>query len=198
MPDPIILASGSEIRANLLRNAGVPFTVEVARVDEDAIKSSLLVEGASPRDISDALAEHKARKVSLRNLSAVVIGADQVLDFEGQLLSKPADKAEAMLQLEQLSAASHHLYSAAVVYQSGEPLWRRVEKVKMTMAPHSIEWLTGYVERNWDGIRNCVGAYKIEEEGVRLFSRIEGDYFSVLGLPLLPLLSYLTQRGDLT
>ncbi len=193
----LILASSSEIRAKLLRNANVEFSVERARVDEETIKSALLEVGAHPRDIADALAEAKARKIAARQPEALVIGCDQVLGFKDRILGKPDDPDMAVEQLRQLRGGTHHLYSAAVLYEDGAPVWRHVGQVRLTMRDFSDVYLTDYVARNWDSIRWSVGGYKLEEEGVRLFTRIEGDYFNVLGMPLLELLSYLTLRGTL-
>lgn len=195
MSVPIILASGSSIRAQLLRNAGVPFSVQVARVDEDAIKSALLAEDASPRDIADALAEMKARKISDKVPGALVLGCDQVLDFEGRLLSKPETPEDAMSQLKMMRGKRHMLLSAAVIYQDGEPVWRHVGQVRLRMRASSDAYLRDYVTRNWTSICGAVGAYKLEEEGVRLFTTIDGDYFNVLGMPLLELLNYLAVKG---
>ena len=191
----ILLASGSQIRAQLLRQAAVPFEVVVARVDEEAIKAALLAEGASPRDIADALAEAKARKVSAKHPGVLVLGCDQVLDFENQLLSKPTSPEDALEQLKQMRGKRHMLLSAAVIYRDGEPIWRHVGQVRLRMNDSSDAYLTSYVARNWDSIQHAVGAYKLEEEGVRLFSNIEGSYFNVLGLPLVELLNYLGLQG---
>lgn len=197
MARDIILASGSEIRAQLMTNAAVPHEVILPRVDEDAIKAALSAEEAPPRDIADALAEAKARKVGTKRPDALAIGCDQVLAFEGGILSKPRSPEEALGQLRQLQANRHTLLSAAVIYHDAEPLWRHVGQVRLYMRDVSDSYLESYVERNWDSIRTSVGGYKLEEEGVRLFSRIEGDYFTILGLPLLELLNYLTLSGEL-
>ena len=197
MPDAIILASGSAIRATLLRNAGVAFDVQKPRVDEDAVRDALIAEGATPRDIADALAEMKAAKVSSRHPDPLVIGCDQVLAHGQTLLAKPDSPDHAVRQLQGLRGGIHQLLSAAVIYQGGKPLWRHVGVARLHMRDSGDAWLADYVDRNWDDIRHCVGAYQIEAEGVRLFHRIEGDYFTVLGLPLLELLSYLTLRGTL-
>ena len=192
---PIVLASGSEIRATLLRNAGLEITTEVARIDEETVKASLIAEEASPRDVADTLAELKAQKVAARHPDALVIGCDQVLAFDRALLSKPTSEEEAMDQLRQMRGKTHQLLSAAVIYGEGKPQWRHVGIVRLHMRDVSDAFLESYVTRNWDSIRHAVGGYKLEEEGARLFHRIDGDYFNVLGLPLLEVLSYLTLRG---
>lgn len=197
MAQEFILASGSEIRKNLLTQAGVAHQVQKARVDEEMITQALLAEAATPRDIADTLAEMKARKVSERYPGALVLGCDQVLDHGGKTLSKPTDPSDAKRQLRCLSGDRHALLSAAVLYDSGEPVWRHVGQVRLRMRELSDSYIEDYVNRNWDSIRHAVGCYKLEEEGVRLFTNIEGDYFHVLGMPLLELLNYLTLRGEL-
>ncbi|MEP3442579.1 Maf family protein [Sulfitobacter sp.] len=197
MTVPIILASGSAIRHQMLRNAVVEHTVQVARVDEEMIKQALVAEGAPPRDIADALAEMKAAKISEKNMGALVIGCDQVLEHAGTLLSKPSCPDTAFEQLTNLRGDRHTLLSAAVLYEDGKPVWRHVGQVRLRMRDVSDAYLRDYIERNWDSIQHAVGGYKLEEEGVRLFSRIDGDYFNVLGMPLLEILNYLTLRGDI-
>ena len=192
---PVILASGSEIRAQMLRQAGVDFDVQVARVDEQMIREALVADGALPRDIADALAESKARKVAQKSYNAFVIGCDQVLEFNGNLLSKPKSPDEAIDQIIAMRGERHTLLSAAVIYNEGKPIWRHVGQVRLRMRDATDAYISGYVERNWDSIQNSVGGYKLEEEGVRLFNSVEGDYFNVLGMPLLPLLAFLTLRG---
>lgn len=194
---PLILASGSVIRAELLRNAGLSPDVRPARIDEVAIRASLEEEGATPRDVADTLAEMKARKASEKSPDALVLGCDQILHCDGRIFSKPGNPEEAREHLRALRARTHHLLSAAVACQDGKPLWRHVGQVRLTMRDFTDAYLDDYVARNWDSIRETVGCYKLEEEGVRLFSRIEGDYFSVLGLPLIELLTWLGIRGDI-
>ena len=197
MTDQIILASGSKIRAQLLQNAGVEFTTVVARINEEMMRQSLTAEEASPRDIADTLAEMKAQKVASKHPEALVIGCDQILSFENACLAKPKSPEDAIAQLKAMRGKRHQLLSAAVIYGEGKPLWRHVGVVRLHMRDVSDAYIAAYVARNWESIQHSVGAYKLEEEGVRLFTRIEGDYFNVLGLPLLDLLSYLTLRGTL-
>ncbi|WP_417677998.1 Maf family protein [Pseudodonghicola sp.] len=197
MSVPFLLASGSHIRAELLRNAGLEITVQPARVDEEAVKQALLAEAAPPRDVADALAELKARKISEKHPGALVLGCDQVLEFDGQLISKPESPDQALAQLKAMRGKRHKLLSAAVICRNGQPEWRHVGQVRLVMRESSDAYLEDYVARNWDSIRHAVGAYKLEEEGVRLFTQIDGDYFTVLGMPLLELLNYLTLRGEI-
>jgi septum formation protein len=195
MTQILILASGSRIRQTLLSNAKVPFEVNVPLIDENSIKDALIAENTPPRDIADALAEGKARKISMKFPEAIVLGCDQVLSFRGMIFSKPNDPAEARTQLSELNNERHKLLSAAVIYEAGEPKWRHIGEVRLQMKQNSDAYLDDYVDRNWDSIRHSVGGYKLEEEGARLFSRVDGDYFNVLGLPLFEILGYLGQRG---
>lgn len=197
MARQIVLASGSAIRGQMLSNAGIAFEAIVPRVDEEMIKIALQAEKATPRDIADALAETKARKIGGKHPDKLVIGCDQVLDFDGQILSKPQTPDEAKEQLKALRGKRHSLLSAVVVYHELEPLWRHVGQVRLYMRDISDSYLNEYVDRNWPSLQSSVGGYKLEEEGVRLFSRIEGDYFTILGLPMIEMINYLTASGDL-
>lgn len=194
---PLILASASAIRQQMLARAGLEVTAHPARIDESAIRAALQAEDATPRDIADTLAEAKARKISGRFPGALVLGCDQVLAHKGAIFEKPESVEAARAQLLHLRGATHQLLSAAVLYQGGEPLWRDVGVARLTMRGFSEAYLDGYLARNWPDIGASVGAYKLEEEGVRLFTQIQGDYFTILGLPLLELLNYLALRGEI-
>ena len=198
MVKPLILASSSETRLRLLQAAGLDVTAHNPRIDEVALRSSLEADHASPRDIADALAEMKARKIADRLPDALVLGCDQVLEFGRRVWGKPETPAEATKQLCAFRGQSHKLLSAIVLYDASQPIWRHVGEVRLTMRAVSDDWVQAYVARNWQSIRHSVGGYKLEEEGIRLFSAIEGDYFTILGLPLLPLLGYLGERGFIT
>ena len=198
MVKPLILASSSETRLRLLRAAGLDVTSHTPRIDEAAMRAALEADHATPRDIADALAEMKARKIADRHGDALVLGCDQVLEFRHKVWGKPESPAEAIAQLSTFRGQSHKLLSAIVLYDAGQPIWRYVGEVQLTMRMVSDDWLRDYVGRNWESIRHSVGGYKLEEEGIRLFSAIEGDYFTILGLPLLPLLGYLGERGFIT
>jgi septum formation protein len=145
--------------------------------------------------VADALAEMKARKVAEKHPTAVVLGCDQVLALGRQIFAKPESAVEARAQLSALRGKTHTLLSAAVVYENARPVWRHVSEARLTMHDVSDAYLDDYVQRNWESIRHSVGGYLIEEEGVRLFSAIEGDHFTILGLPLLPLLAWLGTKG---
>ncbi len=194
-PQTILLASASEIRLALLAAANVPVIARPARIDEQAIRAAMEAEGASPRDLADTLAEMKARKISEKNPAELVLGCDQVLEMNRRTFAKPETPAEARAQLQSLRGQTHRLLSAAVLYENGQPLWRHVGEARLTMRAFSDAYLDDYLARNWDSIRHSVGCYKIEEEGIRLFSAVQGDHFTIQGLPLLPLLAYLATRG---
>ena len=192
----LILASQSAARRAMLEAAGVPFTAEAARVDEDAITQSMLSEGTDGRRLADALAEMKAIKVSLRHPTALVLGCDSTVTADdGDLIDKAETRADAAVQLRALAGTTHRLTSAAVVAQGGVPIWRHVDTARLTMRAFSEEFLDAYLDAEWPAIGHCVGGYRLEARGVQLFSRIEGDHFTILGLPLLPLLDWLRARG---
>ena len=192
----VILASTSAIRMQVLAAAGVPFDAVSAGVDEESIKTALQAEGLSPRDIADALAEAKAVKVSRRQ-PGLVIGADQTLDFQGRLFDKAATVEEARIRLREMRGQGHSLHCGMVVARDGTPIWREVVTSTLHMRPFTDAWLEGYLERNAPSILSSVGCYQLEGEGVQMFDRIEGDYFAILGLSLVPLLDLLRRHGAL-
>lgn len=192
----VILASQSAARRVVLEGAGVAFEVQVTGVDEDAIKTSLLAQGASPRDIADALAERKAVVVS-RSRPGLVIGADQTLELEGALYDKAETLADARQRLQALRGKAHRLHSAVVVAKGGAPIWREVATATLTMRAFSDGFLDDYLAAEGNEALSSVGCYRLEGPGAQLFSRIEGDYFAILGLPLLGLLDLLRQHGEL-
>ncbi|MFA7433571.1 MAG: Maf family protein [Gemmobacter sp.] len=192
---PLVLASASPIRARLLGSAGVVFRICPAGVDEPMIRAGLAAKGTPPRDQADALAEAKAHDVARKNPDAVVIGCDQILDFDGTIFSKPADADAARAQLLALRGRTHRLHTATVLYHQGRPVWRNLGEIRLTMRAFSDAYLDGYLARNADTVSASVGGYLLEAEGIRLFSRIEGDLFAALGLPLVPLLDRLARKG---
>lgn len=197
MDGALILASGSVVRRQLLTAANVTCEPVPARIDEEAARTAMVQAGAGPRDVADALAEMKARKVSDKRPGVLVLGCDQVLDFEGDIVTKATSPEMQRDTLLRLRGKRHALLSAAVIYSDGEPLWRHVGVARLTMRAFSDAYLDAYLARNGADVAESVGGYKLEAEGVRLFSRIEGDYFTILGLPLLEILSYLALRGEI-
>ena len=188
MTTDIILASKSKIRASLLKNAGVSYIIADAGIDEEQVKLSYINEGYSPRDVADVLADMKAKKLSNRFPGKLVIGCDQII-------SKARNSNDLVHQLKTLEGNEHIVYSASVVYIDNKPEWRFIGSAKMTMRNLSHNFISKYVEENWTKIRHSVGGYEIESSGVSLFSKVDGDYFSVLGIPLLQLIDYLISRG---
>jgi septum formation protein len=193
----IILASKSPARTAVLKAAGVPFETHVAGVDEGAVKAGLLAEGQGPREVADALAELKAVKVSRARPGALVIGADQTLDLEGALYDKVETLSEARERLQMLRGRTHKLHSAVVVARDGAAIWREVPPARLTMRDFSDAFIDGYLAARGEDILSSVGCYQLENEGVQLFSRIEGDYFTILGLPLMGLFDFLRLHGAL-
>lgn len=194
----LLLASQSASRARMLRDATVPFEVVRAPVDEDAAKDALDGEGLNARDLADALAELKAMTASLRHPGDLVLGCDQTLELDdGSRIDKVATREEAAALLARMSGQPHKLHSAAVIAETGQPVWRHIESVTLHVRPLSEEFITAYLDLDWDECRWCVGCYRIEGPGAQLFSRITGSLFAVQGLPLLPLLDYLRARSIL-
>jgi septum formation protein len=192
----LILASQSASRRALLTAAAVPHEAMSPGVDEDAAKAGLRAEGVDARGLADALAEFKALRLSGRRPADFVLGCDQILVLEdGATLDKAADKAEARAQLQQLRGTTHRLISAAVICEGGAPVWRHIDTAKLTMRPFSDAFLDAYLDAEWPAVSGCVGCYRLEARGAQLFAKIEGSHFTILGLPLLPLLDYLRTRG---
>ncbi|MEE2916581.1 MULTISPECIES: Maf family protein [Sphingomonas] len=177
----------------MLSAAGVPFTAEPAHADEAALKAAMA--GAHPREVADALAELKALKVSARHPGRLVLGSDSLAVLaDGTILDKPTSRAEAREHLRRMSGVRHDLVSAAVVAENGQPVWRVVDKAKMFVRPLSDAFIDVYLDAEWPAIAGCVGCYRIEGPGAQLFARIDGSQFTVLGMPLLPVLDYLRVR----
>ena len=183
----IILASGSHARQNMLRNAGVDFTVIPADIDEAAISKD--TENAEQTAI--ILAQQKARHISQQDEKALVVGSDQVLECNGQIMSKALNKQAAIEKLKMLQGCSHKLISAVSVAQNNETLWSYTDTTIMTMHSLSDDVIERYAEVAGDPLTSCVGAYAYEAHGAWLFEKTEGEYFTILGMPLLPLLTYL-------
>ncbi|MBK8376214.1 Maf family protein [Sphingorhabdus sp.] len=192
---PLILASTSAARKSMLTGAGVGFNAVAPDLDEADLKQRLVTGGMGARDLAEALAEAKALAISETQPTALVIGADQTLAVEdGLLLDKPETPDDAKAQLRQLSGKGHRLFSAAVVAAAGVAVWNHVGIVRLSMRPLSDAFIDDYVAAHWHDIRHSVGCYQIEGAGAQLFTKVEGDYFDVMGLPLLPLLAFLRER----
>ena len=195
--NPLILASASRTRRMILANAGLAFEVSAARVDEAGVKASLAAEDASAAQVAEALAELKALRVSSGRAGALVIGADQMLECEGRWFDKPADRDQAARQLAALGGRVHELVCCACLVLDGSRIWHRIDRARLTMRPLSPAFIEAYLDAVGDRALESVGAYQLEGLGAQLFSRVEGDYFTILGLPLLPLLEFLRGRGVL-
>lgn len=189
----LILASKSASRRAMLEAAGVPFEAVAASVDEDAAKASL--RDLKPRDLADALAELKALKVSNGHPENLVLGSDSLVVLaDGAILDKPRDRDEAAEHLARMSGYRHDLVSAAVIAEGGRAIWRHVDVARMVVRPLSCTFIQWYLDREWPAISGCVGCYRIEGLGAQMFDSIEGSQFTVLGMPLLPVLDYLRTR----
>jgi nucleoside triphosphate pyrophosphatase len=189
---PLILASKSPARQALLSNAGIAFEVVPAAIDERAVELASGLSG--PGDVATLLAREKARSVSLRHSGRLVLGADQTLALGKQRFTKPAGRTEAAQQLRTLAGQTHELHSAVVVLQDGVILFSDVATARMTMRPLDEAAISAYLDAAGAAVTTSVGAYQLEGLGVHLFERIDGDHFTVLGLPLLPLLEFLRSR----
>lgn len=194
----LILASGSRARREMLKSSGVSFTVEAANVDEDAVRAALAGADRSneldPADVAEVLARSKAEAVSQSRPNACVIGGDQVLALDDEILTKPADEAAARRQLQKLKGRVHALHSAVALAIDGEVVWSHVETAQMHVRNFSDAFLDDYMRRAGRLVLGSVGAYHMEGLGIQLFDRIDGDYFTVLGMPLMPLLAELRAR----
>ena len=194
MNQRIILASGSGIRRDILDGAGLDYEVIVRPVDEAAIKASMLAENSRLRDIADALAEAKAMRVS-RQEPGLVIGADQIMVMDNHLFDKPKDMDEARERLLSMRGKSHALIGAVVICENGAPVWRHMCQTKLWVRDFSDEFLDWYIKTEGEALTKSVGAYRFEGPGSQLFEKVEGGFFAILGLDLLPVLEYLRTRG---
>ncbi len=190
----LILASKSPFRSALLKNAGIEFSTASAEIDERAVEAPLYETGATPEDVAQVLAEAKAVDVSEKNPGAVVIGCDQTLSLGDEIFHKPADMEAARRQLLKFSGKTHQLNSAVVLVKDGETVWRHVSIARMTMRDLDPGFVGRYLGRVGDAALSSVGAYQVEGPGIQLFDRIDGDYFTIVGLPLLPLLAELRKE----
>ncbi|EFO32282.1 septum formation protein Maf [Roseibium sp. TrichSKD4] len=190
----LVLASGSRVRADLLHNAGLTFDIDPAQVDERAVEAPLLEAGFCPEDLATVLAEAKAQDVSERRPDDLVIGADQILAYEGERYTKPENMEVARRQLIEFSGKTHELLSAVVIAKNGETVWRHLSVARLTIRSFGPEFVGRYLAAVGDVALTSVGAYQLESRGIQLFEKIEGDYFTILGLPLLPLLEELRNQ----
>jgi septum formation protein len=190
----LILASQSKIRRELLSNAGIDFETMTSHVDEVAAKNAMRSDGVSLSDQAVILAEMKALRIS-QTMQGIVIGADQILDLDGKGFDKPSTRHEAKERLLELSGRSHYLQTAVVGCIEGRVVWKHLVRPRLTMRRLTAQFIDDFVEAEGDDILASVGAYQVEKTGIHLFERIEGDYFSILGLPLLPLLAWLREIG---
>ncbi|MEP9402998.1 Maf family protein [Sphingomonas silueang] len=191
-----VLASMSAARRAMLDAAGIAHDAIPSGLDEDAAKAALAAEALKPRDLADALAEMKAMRAATRVPGTLVLGADSVVALtDGTVLDKPVDRADAARHLRSLAGGRHDLFSAAVIVEGGRPVWRHVGHAKLTVRPMSDGFIESYLDAEWPAVAGCVGCFRIEGPGVQLFDRIDGDPWTILGLPLLELQRYLRHRG---
>lgn len=193
----IVLASASAARVAMLRNAGVDLIADSPAIDESEVKEALKADGASAGDVTETLAELKAMRVSRRHPGSLVIGGDQVLECGQTWFDKPADAEHARAQLFALRGKVHVLVSSAVGVRDGERLWHHTDQAQLAMREFSESFLDEYLTACGSDVLESVGAYQLEGRGAQLFQRIDGDFFTILGLPLLPLLEWLRAQGVL-
>jgi septum formation protein len=193
----LVLASASTSRLRVLRGAGLEVEADPAAIDEAEVKASFRADGASAEICAAALAEAKALRVSGRRPGALVIGADQMLVCDGEWFDKPESRKAARAQLQALRGKRHELLSAICAARNGGILWRHLDRPALTMRGFGDDFLEAYLDRAGEDVLGSVGAYRLEDVGAQLFARIEGDFFSILGLPLLPLLAFLRDHGAL-
>ncbi|MCH8196723.1 MAG: septum formation protein Maf [Proteobacteria bacterium] len=192
----LVLASASSARILMLERAGIRCETEAARIDEEEYRNAMRAAGAPASAVVEKLAELKARRVARHHPEAIVIGADQILDCDGVWFDKPLDLDRARADLVALRGRTHELLSCACVVQDDRRLWHHIDRAKLTMRDFTDEFLDDYLVMAGDDVLASVGAYQIEGPGAQLFSKIEGDHFTILGLPLLPLLQYLRDLGQ--
>ena len=191
MNEKIILASKSEVRRKILEENGINFNVEPSNVDEDSVKKSLIKDGANPEIISKNLAELKANKISQKRINEIVLGADSIIDLNGEIISKPTNRAQALEILKRLNGKKHCLISSVCISKNGSMIWNYTDKAILTMREMKIEELTNYLSKITDKALYSYNVYQVEGEGKYLFSKIEGDKNTIMGLPIKQIKEYL-------
>ncbi|RCK53948.1 septum formation protein Maf [Thalassospira profundimaris] len=193
----LVLASGSKARLTMLQNAGIDCEAVASMIDEDGYKQAMKAEGASAMEAAETLAEMKALRMYRQRSDAIVIAADQMLECNGIWFDKPRNRDQTRAQLQALRGKRHQLVSAAVVYKEGSRIWGKIDTAHLTMRNFSDDWLEWYLDQAGEEIFHCVGGYQLEGLGAQLFTEVKGDYFTVLGMPLLPLIGFLRDHGVL-